>query len=50
MLNQKTPLLYGGSVNAQNAKEILGIDSVDGLLIGSASLELENFKTIISFL
>ncbi len=50
MLNQKTPLLYGGSVNTQNAKEILGIDSVDGLLIGSASLELENFKTIISFL
>ncbi|GAA7501950.1 triose-phosphate isomerase [Helicobacter pylori] len=50
VLNQKTPLLYGGSVNTQNAKEILGIDSVDGLLIGSASLELENFKTIISFL
>ncbi|WP_143408679.1 triose-phosphate isomerase, partial [Helicobacter pylori] len=50
ILNQKTPLLYGGSVNAQNAKEILGIDSVDGLLIGSASWELENFKTIISFL
>ncbi|EJB62466.1 triose-phosphate isomerase [Helicobacter pylori] len=50
ILNQKTPLLYGGSVNTQNAKEILGIDSVDGLLIGSTSLELENFKTIISFL
>ncbi|WP_033758870.1 triose-phosphate isomerase [Helicobacter pylori] len=50
ILNQKTPLLYGGSVNTQNAKEILGIDSVDGLLVGSASLELENFKTIISFL
>ncbi|WRG33863.1 triose-phosphate isomerase [Helicobacter pylori] len=50
ILNQKTPLLYGGSVNVQNAKEILGIDSVDGLLIGSASWELENFKTIISFL
>ncbi|WQV01234.1 triose-phosphate isomerase [Helicobacter pylori] len=50
ILNQKTPLLYGGSVNTQNAKEILGIDSVDGLLVGSASLELENFKTIILFL
>ncbi len=50
ILNQKTPLLYGGSVNTQNAEEILGIDSVDGLLVGSASLELENFKTIISFL
>ncbi len=49
-LNPKTPLLYGGSVNISNAQEILGIDSVDGLLIGSASLELENFKTIISFL
>ncbi|AFI05091.1 triosephosphate isomerase [Helicobacter cetorum MIT 99-5656] len=49
-LNPKTPLLYGGSVNISNAQEILDIDSVDGLLIGSASLELENFKTIISFL
>ncbi len=49
-LNPKTPLLYGGSVNISNAQEILSIDSVDGLLIGSASLELENFKTIISFL
>ena len=33
-------LLYGGSVNENNASEIINIDNVDGFLIGSASLEV----------
>lgn len=41
------PLLYGGSVNASNAKEILSLKHVHGVLVGSASLELESFKGII---
>ncbi|PAF47746.1 triose-phosphate isomerase [Helicobacter sp. 12S02634-8] len=43
----KAPLLYGGSVNPQNAKEILALDEVDGVLVGSAALTLENFYPII---
>ena len=38
--------LYGGSVNLSNAKEILSIDVVDGVLIGGASLKLDELNEI----
>lgn len=41
------PLLYGGSVQLQNIKEILGIDEVDGVLVGSAALDVSNFIKMI---
>ncbi|RDU57183.1 triose-phosphate isomerase [Helicobacter sp. MIT 00-7814] len=41
------PLLYGGSVNEKNAREILSLPNVDGVLVGSASLEREKFLQII---
>ena len=40
-------ILYGGSVKADNAKEILGIDNVNGLLVGGASLQAVTFKDIV---
>jgi triosephosphate isomerase (TIM) len=40
-------LLYGGSVKASNAKEILSLSNVDGLLVGGASLKSEEFSNII---
>jgi triosephosphate isomerase (TIM) len=40
-------VLYGGSVNAANAEEILGLDGVDGALIGGASLKCEEFCAIV---
>lgn len=43
------PLLYGGSVKVNNAKEILAIDNVEGALVGSAALAVEDFKTMINF-
>jgi triosephosphate isomerase (TIM) len=39
-------LLYGGSVKADNAAEILAIDNVDGALVGGASLNARNFWAI----
>jgi triosephosphate isomerase len=39
---------YGGSVNDQNAKEILAKPNVDGALVGGASLKVEPFMGIIS--
>jgi triosephosphate isomerase len=39
-------ILYGGSVKPGNAGEILGIDNVDGVLVGGASLEAESFAAI----
>ena len=41
------PLLYGGSVKLENIKEITAIDGVDGVLVGSASLDAENFAQMI---
>ena len=42
------PILYGGSCNAQNAKELFACKDVDGGLIGGASLKAEDFCKIIS--
>jgi triosephosphate isomerase (TIM) len=39
-------ILYGGSVNAKNAQEILPIANVDGALVGGASLDAQSFWTI----
>jgi len=41
-------ILYGGSVNAANAAELLACDEVGGALVGGASLSAESFLTIVS--
>ena len=38
-----TRILHGGSVNPNNAAEILAISDVDGCLIGRASLTIKDF-------
>jgi triosephosphate isomerase len=40
------PILYGGSVKPENAGELLMQPSVDGALVGGASLELDSFVAI----
>ena len=40
-------VLYGGSVNAKNAKSFLKAKNIDGLLVGGASLKAEEFNKII---
>ena len=39
-------VLYGGSINLQNAKTFADIKSINGLLVGGASLVLEEFAKI----
>ena len=39
-------VLYGGSVNADNAAELLALPDVDGALVGGASLDPESFAAI----
>ena len=41
-------ILYGGSMNAANAAELLGQDDIDGGLIGGASLKAPDFLAIIA--
>ena len=43
------PLLYGGSVKVTNAKEVLAVANVDGILVGSAALNADDFCSMISF-
>ena len=40
------PVLYGGSVNADNAGELLSQPDVDGALVGGASLDVDTFVAI----
>lgn len=40
---ENTPILYGGSSNLKNSREILSIRGVDGLLIGRSSLIASEF-------
>jgi triosephosphate isomerase len=40
------PVLYGGSVKPDNAESLLAQSSVDGALVGGASLDLESFTDI----
>jgi triosephosphate isomerase len=40
------PVLYGGSVKADNAQELLSQPDVDGALVGGASLDIESFVAI----
>jgi triosephosphate isomerase (TIM) len=39
-------ILYGGSVNPGNARELLAVDNVDGALVGGASLKAADFLAI----
>ena len=40
-------LLYGGSVNADNAADLLGIDEVTGLFVGRAAWELPGYLRLL---
>ena len=39
-------ILYGGSVKASNAKELMSVANVDGALVGGASLKADEFLAI----
>ncbi len=49
-LRSKTqaPLLYGGSVKVDNARSIMELENVDGVLVGSASLSANDFCEMIA--
>lgn len=40
-------VLYGGSMNADNAAELLALEHVDGGLVGGASLQPDTFAAIV---
>ncbi|MBO4301531.1 MAG: triose-phosphate isomerase [Desulfovibrio sp.] len=44
---ERLPVLYGGSVKPANAAGLMGLDNVDGLLVGGASLDPQSFLQIV---
>jgi triosephosphate isomerase len=42
----RSPVLYGGSVSAQNAGDLLAQQGIDGVLVGGASLDAESWIAI----
>ena len=40
-------ILYGGSVNAENAASLFAESEIDGALVGGASLEAAGFARIV---
>ena len=44
--NERMRILYGGSVNPSNARELMGAGDVDGALVGGASLRAREFLAI----
>jgi triosephosphate isomerase (TIM) len=48
-LSGRTRILYGGSVKPENAQTLMGIEDVDGALVGGASLDADTFINIIKY-
>lgn len=44
---EKIRILYGGSVSPENAQDLLKEPSIDGLLVGTASVKIEFFLKIL---
>ena len=40
------PLLYGGSVNVENAKQLASLDSCDGLFVGRSAWSKDGFRNV----
>ena len=47
-ISKNIPILYGGSVNPLNAKNIFDLPDVDGGLVGGASLNSQDFIDIVN--
>jgi triosephosphate isomerase len=45
---ERVRLLYGGSVNPENAPDLLALPDCDGALVGGASLDAESFAAIVA--
>ena len=46
--NHEVPVIYGGSVNPTNAEEVLGLEAVNGVLVGGSSLNTNDFWEIVN--
>jgi triosephosphate isomerase (TIM) len=45
---ERIRILYGGSVSSDNATELMAQPDIDGALVGGASLDVDDFATIVA--
>ncbi len=45
-VNNNFRIIYGGSINSKNVKGFIGSENIDGLLVGTASLDEEEFYKV----
>jgi len=50
IINQRIHLIYGGSVNAANIRDFISQPTIEGALVGGASLEADSFWQIVKAL
>jgi triosephosphate isomerase len=48
-VSQQIRIQYGGSVNADNASELMNMSDIDGALVGGASLKADEFSKIVKY-
>ena len=48
--SEKMQIIYGGSVNPENIKELMSMEEIDGALVGGASIVPDKFKEIVDLL
>ncbi len=48
-LAEGTPIIYGGSVNPANIRDLMAEPDINGVLAGGASLDVDSFSEIIKF-
>ena len=46
IVNNNFKIIYGGSINSGNVQNFVGLDNLDGLLVGGASLDAEEFYKV----
>jgi triosephosphate isomerase len=46
-VSSKVRILYGGSMNPSNVKELIAQEDIDGGLVGGASLKAQDFAELI---
>lgn len=47
MVNKNFKIIYGGSINSRNVKGFVGLENLDGMLVGGASLDADEFYKVV---
>jgi len=45
-VNDNFRIIYGGSINSKNVKGFIDLENLDGMLVGGASLDAEEFAKV----